>query len=185
MGTERPYYSGPSRKLDIKATFSGVACAFLDPGKVPQSDPLQGKRTAYCITVATVTSVALRTGLTSRIVMSFSELNGGRFICYVRLCGTLTVGQAEAGVPTLRTACRDEGSNEHRTPKGKTMEPDTGPRWFRLEIWGESTWGWSNLSVIVIELSKLSNSHHYPSGACILTYVGEVVDDGDPETAQR
>ena len=131
MGTDRAYYSGPSQKLDIKTTFNGAAYTFLDPGQVPQSDPLQGKRSVYCITIATVTSVALRIGLTSRIVMSFSELNDGRFICHA-----LTVDQAEADALTLRTACRDEGRSEHRTPKGKTMELDTGPRWFRLEIWG-------------------------------------------------
>jgi len=76
MGTEPAYYSGPSRKLDTKTTSSGAVCMFLGPGQVPQSDPLQGKRPAYCITVATVTSVALGTGLISRIVTSFSELNG-------------------------------------------------------------------------------------------------------------
>ena len=44
METARARYSGPSRKLvvalDIGTTFSGAAYTFLDPGQVPQIQPV-------------------------------------------------------------------------------------------------------------------------------------------------
>ena len=44
MDITRAPYSGPSRKLvvafDIGTTFSGAAYAFLDPGQVPQIQPV-------------------------------------------------------------------------------------------------------------------------------------------------
>jgi hypothetical protein len=87
--------------LDIGTTFSGAAYAFLDPGQVPQirsvtrqvllripDPPTRGnergadtstirilvpqKFPPYCITIATAISVALRTGLISRIAMDCS-----------------------------------------------------------------------------------------------------------------
>ena len=44
MEAARARYSGPSRKLvvalDIGTTFSGAAYTFLDPGQVPQIQPV-------------------------------------------------------------------------------------------------------------------------------------------------
>jgi len=44
METPRARYSGPSQKLvvalDIGTTFSGAAYIFLDPGQVPQIQPV-------------------------------------------------------------------------------------------------------------------------------------------------